>query len=236
MVTLQEVESQFKAIGFNFRAWGRGEVKELCKILADGETIKQCANGYYQNGFAMLVATNQRLLLVDRKPLFLTLEAIWYDKIGQIDFYHRMLNATICISSPNKDLNFTSWSHGRLRQILAFSQQKMMAAKAGEALEEGERRAETSMERVRPRNSLWWLGGNQGTNKKSLRPTQMEAVQQLPNQEIVTNINEQSAVPSVKETTIPPIPLPEYPSASGNKLKLYAATRLPFSRRRYFVR
>jgi hypothetical protein len=129
MVSILKIEEQLHEIGFRVHGWGRGEVKELCKILTDDEVILQCANGYYQNGFAMLLATNQRLLLVDQKPMFLTLEAIWYDKIGQIDYNHRLLNATLNISSPNKDINFTSMNQIRLRQILAYAQERMMAAR-----------------------------------------------------------------------------------------------------------
>ncbi|HUD10343.1 MAG TPA: PH domain-containing protein [Candidatus Saccharimonadales bacterium] len=222
MVTLQDVENQLKQIGFNFHAWGRGEVKELCKILADDETIKQCANGYYQGGFAMLVATDQRLLLVDRKPLFLTLEAIWYDKIGQIDYYHRMLNATISISSPNKELNFTSMNHARLRQILAFSQQKMIAAKDGDAPDEAERKAEASMETVKPRTkqSLWSFGGQELERQLSAPTDTPQFTEQQP------------AIDQQPTTTLP---IPEF-SRTPDKLKLYASARLPFSRRRYFVR
>ncbi len=129
MVSLLKIEEQLREIGFRAHGWGRGEIKELCKILSEDEVILQCANGYYQNGFAMLLATNQRLLLVDQKPMFLTLEAIWYDKIGQIDYNSRLLNSTLCISSPSKDLRFTSVNQSRLRQILAYAQERMMAAR-----------------------------------------------------------------------------------------------------------
>lgn len=129
MISILKIEEQLHEIGFRAHGWGRGEIKELCKILADEEVILQCANGYYQNGFAMLIATNHRLLLVDQKPMFLTLEAVWYDKIGQIDYNHRLLNSTLCISSPSKDINFTSMNQARLRQILAYAQERMMAAR-----------------------------------------------------------------------------------------------------------
>jgi hypothetical protein len=130
MISLLKIEEQLHEIGFRAHGWGRGEVKELCKIMADDEVILQCANGYYQNGFAMLVATNQRLLLVDQKPMFLTMEAVWYDKIGQIEYNHRLLNSNLCISSPSKDIKFTSMNQIRLRQILAYAQEKMIAARS----------------------------------------------------------------------------------------------------------
>ena len=129
MMSLLKVEEQLHEIGFRTHGWGRGEVKELRKILADDEVILQCVNGYYQNGFAMLIATSQRLLLVDQKPMFLTIEAIWYNMIAQIEYNHRLLNSNMCISSPSKDIKFTSMNQIRLRQILAYAQERMIAAR-----------------------------------------------------------------------------------------------------------
>jgi hypothetical protein len=77
----------------------------------------------------MLIATNQRLLLVDRKPMFLTIEAIWYDKIVQFDFNHRLMNSTVRIFTPNKQLSFTSVNQGRMHSILVYSQEMMIVAK-----------------------------------------------------------------------------------------------------------
>ena len=125
MIGLRECNKQLKQIGYNFRFWMRSEIRELSRVLDEEEVIKQCVNGHYSGGFAVLAATNQRLLLIDRKPMFLTLEVIWYDKIGQIDYNHRLLNATIIISTPNKELMFTSYNSLHLRQVLLYSQEKM---------------------------------------------------------------------------------------------------------------
>lgn len=117
MVHPRIVEDQMKAIGVNFRFFGRPEVRELSKILNPGEVVSQAMNGYYEAGIALLCVTNQRLLLVDKKPLFLTLEDIRFDMISEVDFNHQMINATIRVHTPNKSLVFTTWSHGRLRQL-----------------------------------------------------------------------------------------------------------------------
>jgi len=126
MVTIQEVERQLKAVGCNFRFFGRPEVRELAKILLPGERIAQATNGFYEGGFALLVVTDDRLLLVDRKPMFLTIEDVRFDMIAEIDFNHRLLNATVNIHSTNKSLRFTSWNHQRLRTLVQHLQQRVM--------------------------------------------------------------------------------------------------------------
>lgn len=125
MVSSQNVEDQLKQLNCNFRLWGRAEIRELSNVLMPEERIVQATNGHYEGGFALMTATNQRLILIDRKPMFLTLEAITYDMVSEVDFHHRLLDATIRVFTLNKSLVFTSWNHHRLRVILTYTQQHL---------------------------------------------------------------------------------------------------------------
>jgi hypothetical protein len=126
MVTLATVEEQLKAIGCNFRFWGRAELRELCEILLPGETIAHAVNGQYEGGFALLCATDFRVLLIDKKPKYLTLKDIRFDMITELDFSGRMLNSTVRIYTPNKELRFTTTSNKRLRKLFTSTQHKVM--------------------------------------------------------------------------------------------------------------
>jgi len=90
-----------------------------------GETIAQAVNGRYENGFAMLVVTDHRVLLIDKKPMFLTLEDIRFDMIAEIDFSAQLFDCTVKIMTTNRTLVFISWNHGRLRKALNYTQQRV---------------------------------------------------------------------------------------------------------------
>lgn len=122
---LKQLEEQLKRIGCNYRFWGRSELKELANVLLPGETVEHCVNGSYDGGFALLAATDQRVLLVDKKPLYLTLEDIRFDMIVEIDFNHRLLNANVRICTPNKELRFVAYNHARLRALFHFVQTRV---------------------------------------------------------------------------------------------------------------
>ena len=124
-MSLGEIEKQLKTVGCGFRWWGRAEVRELCNILSPGEVIAQCLNGRYENGFAVFCATDNRLLIVDKKPMFLRLEDIRYDMIAELDFSSQVLESTVTIKSPGRDLVFSSLNHGRLRKLFAYTQQRV---------------------------------------------------------------------------------------------------------------
>jgi hypothetical protein len=124
-IKLKQLEDQLKRIGCNFRFWGRAELRELANVLLPGEVLEHCVNGSYEGGFALLAATDQRVLLVDKKPMYLTLEDIRFDMISEIDFNHRMLNSNVFICTPNKTLRFVGYNQARLRRLFHFVQTRV---------------------------------------------------------------------------------------------------------------
>lgn len=134
MVTKESIEEQLKKIGFNYRGWGRTEVSELPDIILPDEEIFECVNGFYEGGFALLVATNVRVVLVDKKPLrYLTVEDLRFDMISEIDYSHRLLAAQISISTGSKNLRFISANQPRLRKLIGHIQHCMAENKKKQA-------------------------------------------------------------------------------------------------------
>ncbi len=126
MVRTEDVEEQLKRVGANFQFFARPELRELPHILFDNERIEHVVRGRYEGGWAILCATDQRVLLVDKKPFYLTIEDMRYDMIADVEFNHRMLDATIRLGTVNKTLRFTAYSHASLRLISSFIQQQVM--------------------------------------------------------------------------------------------------------------
>lgn len=125
MVELSNVLRQLSKVGYRSGIFQRSEVKELCNVLHEDEVILQATNGHYEGGFSLLVATDHRLILVDHKPMFLTLDSIAYTMIQELSFTYRLLNSSIHIYTSNKVLDFSSWNHNQLRTILATAQKAM---------------------------------------------------------------------------------------------------------------
>lgn len=126
MVRLKDLEEQLKCKGCTIRYWGRAELQELANLLLPGEEVEQCMNGQYEGGFAMLAATDLRVLLIDKKPMYLTLEDVRFDMIAEVDYNHNMFNATLRIFTPNQTLRFTGYNQAKLRKFFNFIQQRVM--------------------------------------------------------------------------------------------------------------
>jgi hypothetical protein len=130
MANAKLIQKQLKKIGFNFHGWGRTEINELEHILLEDEEIYECVNGIYEGGFALLLATDIRVLLVDKKPLnYLSVEDMRYELISEIDYNHRLIGAYVSISSGSKNLKFNSLNQHRLRKLITLVQNCMAETK-----------------------------------------------------------------------------------------------------------
>ena len=84
----------------------------------------------YDAGFALLVATNMRILLIDKKPLNnLTVEDLRFDMISEIDYGHQLIGASINVSTGSKNLRFRSYNKQRLRKLITHVQHCMAELK-----------------------------------------------------------------------------------------------------------
>ena len=129
MISKSNLDQQLKRIRFT-SSWGRSEVNELCNILMPEEEIDECVNGYYEAGFALLAATKDRIILVDKKPLsYLAVEDMRFDLISEFDYNHRLVGAEVKICAGMKTLRFVSWNQPRLRRLLGFVQYRITEVK-----------------------------------------------------------------------------------------------------------
>jgi len=131
MVTTQEVEIQLKRIGCHYTIWGSTEVAELPGLLMDGEQIAQAVNGYYEGGFGLLIATNLRVLIIDKKPFTMNVEDLRYEMITEVNYGARFLTSTMHISLPTRTMYFSSWSMDRLHKAMRHVQQHVTDARNG---------------------------------------------------------------------------------------------------------
>ncbi|HWB38807.1 MAG TPA: PH domain-containing protein [Candidatus Saccharimonadales bacterium] len=130
MVSKKSVQEQLKKLDFKPHGWGKAEVGELHNILLPDEEIYDLVNGIYEGGFALLVATDIRVLLIDKKPLnFLTVEDLRFDQINELDYSHRLLGANITIASGSKTMKFRSYNQQRLRKVINHVQHCMAELK-----------------------------------------------------------------------------------------------------------
>src|SRR5665213_1318978 len=126
MVHPSLIEARIGELRFRSSRWFQAEISELQHILMDHEKIIALACGRYFGSFALLVATDQRLLLIDKRVFFMNYEDTRYDMISEIDFNSQFYSATLTVFTINKTHKFTSMKYKRqLREITNYVQNRV---------------------------------------------------------------------------------------------------------------
>lgn len=74
------------------------DIKALPEVLRDDEKVERMATGYYEGGSGVIVATDQRILFLDKGILFgLRVEEFPYDKITSIKHKKGLVLGSITI-------------------------------------------------------------------------------------------------------------------------------------------
>lgn len=104
MATLDEIKEQIKHMDVGSKLLGMKEIKALPDILWEDEKLEKMVQGFYEKGNGVLVATNKRLIFVDKGMIYgLRVEDFPYDKVSSIQYETGMLGAKITIfASGNK--------------------------------------------------------------------------------------------------------------------------------------
>lgn len=87
--TINGIQEQLQNIGITQSSilWGRKEIAELPTIIPEDEQIFGLVQGKYNGGQGILVATNKRLLFVDKGLFYgLKVEDFGLDKISSIQY------------------------------------------------------------------------------------------------------------------------------------------------------
>lgn len=129
MRDLKDIERELISIGSYIRFVGRPALRELPKILVDGEKIKHCLNIRYEGGVALLCVTNFRVLLIDKKPFFLMLEDIRYDMIMEVDYGYQMFSGQVKTIMPTKTLTFRAFKKDQLRDMTTYVQNRVLTSR-----------------------------------------------------------------------------------------------------------
>lgn len=86
MPSQKEIDDAFRRMSGTEKFLGRREIKELPQILWEDELPEIAIQGLYNNKNGLLVATNKRLVFVDKGMFSLTVEDFPYDKVTSLQY------------------------------------------------------------------------------------------------------------------------------------------------------
>lgn len=100
---MREIKLQLVALGATKSQLSKPEIKELPKVLFENEVIKAFVLGFFDGGYAMLAATNLRLLFVDVMPFGrVKVDDIPYNMVASVEMQFGIFYGSITVfTRPN---------------------------------------------------------------------------------------------------------------------------------------
>ncbi len=136
----QRVKQELAAAGMTSYGQHKMTSRYLPKVIDDDEHIKAVVYGHCGVGLAMLVATDRRIIYLERRPLFTSMDELTYEivvgiryvKAGifpAIELHTRMGNYTLTYVTARCATKFTEYIESRIEHlVLDHTDEKKLAA------------------------------------------------------------------------------------------------------------
>jgi Bacterial PH domain len=99
----QRIKQELVAVGVSRYGLWLSESRYLPHIIHENEHIGGVVYGYHEDGLAMLVATNLRVIFLDKKPLFINEDEFIYGSVSGISHSQAGMGTTITLHTRVKD-------------------------------------------------------------------------------------------------------------------------------------
>ncbi|MDQ5885738.1 MAG: bPH 3 protein [Patescibacteria group bacterium] len=99
----QRVLDDMKRLGATKLELFSSEANYLHKVIHHEEQIGGLSFGHHESGYCMLVATNRRVVFLDKKPFFANVDDITYDVVSGVSFGHAGFGSTLTLHTRIKD-------------------------------------------------------------------------------------------------------------------------------------
>lgn len=122
---LNGIYEQVKKLDGGTRFLASWEIKELPSILWENEILKKLAQGVYNEGLGILIATDKRILFINKGFVSLQVEDFPYEKITSIQYHLGALMGTIHIYCAGNKSVITGVARNQAKDFADFVRTKI---------------------------------------------------------------------------------------------------------------
>lgn len=125
------ITAELKGLGVSKFALGRMESRYLPQIIHADEHLGGVVYGHHEDGYAMLVATDKRVIFLDRKPFYVNEDEISYDIVSGINFSHAGVGSTVTLHTRIREYAFRTFNRKCAQQFVRYIEQRSLERASG---------------------------------------------------------------------------------------------------------
>ncbi|HRJ06075.1 MAG TPA: PH domain-containing protein [Candidatus Saccharibacteria bacterium] len=123
------IREELEELGVSRLGLATMEAQYLPNLVDADEHIGGIVYGLYPEGFAVLVATDKKIIFLDKKPLFINEDEITYDVVSGISVEHAGIGSTVTLHTRIKDYPIRAYNSKCIHNFVRFIESKCLAYK-----------------------------------------------------------------------------------------------------------
>lgn len=126
LIHKHRVRQELKEAGISLFAELQPESSYLPRVIHPQEHIQGAVFGRSQVGLVMLVATDRRIIFLDKKPLFVTEDEINYDEVSGVSQGSTILGTTVILHTRLGDYTIRTRNQTSARRFVNFIEDRCL--------------------------------------------------------------------------------------------------------------
>ncbi len=122
----ERVKAALKDVGVGKLGIVSQEGRYLPRIIHQDETIGGAVYGWLNGESVMLIATDRRVLFIDKKPLFIHEDEITYDVVSGVSFSHAGLGSLITLHTRIRDYAVRTYNQKALQIFVDYIEKRCL--------------------------------------------------------------------------------------------------------------
>jgi hypothetical protein len=102
------------------------ETKYLVDMMHESECIKGAVYGFISTGFVLIVATDKRLIYLDKKPFFSNVEESTFDVISGVSLIKAWPFSTLTVFSRVANYALKTWNTASSQKFISYIEDRCL--------------------------------------------------------------------------------------------------------------
>lgn len=120
------INKELRDLGVSSFAMMRMATHHLPNIIHPDEKIGGVVYGHYEGGHGMLVATDRRIIFLDRKPLYANQEFVNYDVVSGVHHSYSGFGSTVTLHTRIRDFVIHTYNEDCAQNFVNFLEDRII--------------------------------------------------------------------------------------------------------------
>ncbi len=126
----ERIKRELRALGVTKHALRRGGGRYLPSMIHPDEHIGGVVYGRRDSSFVVLVATDRRIIFLDKQPLFINEDEITYFVVSGVSYSHAGIGSTITLHTRIKDYPIRTLNQKCATGFMRYVEQRCLEHKS----------------------------------------------------------------------------------------------------------